>query len=68
MLPPHRLVRAVGRAVDAQVEQPGVRGGTQTLFTVSVGFRVFVIVQVAFCPPASVMLPFAAQSPLITES
>jgi len=49
----------------SRLNRPGSAGGTQTLFTVSVGFRVFVTVQVLFSPAASVMLPFAAQSPLI---
>ena len=40
--------------------------GTQTLFTVSVGIRVFVIVQVLLSPAFRVTVPFEAQSPPIT--
>src|SRR4029079_6029810 len=36
--------------------------GTQTLFTVSVGFRVFVIVQTLLSPASSVTRPGCAQS------
>ena len=40
--------------------------GSQALFTVSVGWRVLVIVQTAFWPAARVIEPSRAQSPLIT--